>query len=49
MKWGEFLSDFYFEFMDFGIDRIEGSSFLVEDDDEDLEYWWCVCMEWCIE
>lgn len=49
MKCGEFFSDFYFEFMDFGIDWVEGSGFLVDEEDDDLEFRWCVCIEWCIE
>lgn len=49
MKRGESSSDPHPEFMDFGIDRTEGSSLLAEDDDEDPEHRRRARMEWCTE
>ena len=49
MKHGESSSDPHPEFMDFGIDRIEGSGLLVEEEDEDPELRRRICIEWCTE
>lgn len=50
MKRGESSSDPHPEFMDFGIDRTEGSGLLAEEeDDDDPELRKRACIEWCTE
>ncbi|KAG0627384.1 hypothetical protein M758_2G196800 [Ceratodon purpureus] len=49
MKRGESSSDPHPEFMDFGIDRTEGSGLLAEEEDDDPELRRRACTEWCTE
>ena len=49
MKRGESSSDPHPEFMDFGIDRTEGSGLLAEEESDDPEVKRRACIEWCTE
>lgn len=49
MKRGESSSDPHPEFMNFGIDRSEGSGLLAEEEEDDPELRRRACIEWCTE